>query len=207
MSKPIPHIPGGFLVRIGARDLERACNNGFALNVDPATAVPTAYGLATAVALAWPTFADTVFATTYVGETVTVYDLSDAESVGVEVPLTAPGGVDGNTAIAGTVALLTHKTLVRKKLGFTRLGAVSVGFVEGPTWGALKDTAVTTYHDAWEVLISGLTTDTGLFPEGHASQAVLSYETNKEPDVRLINVTGTLCGKDLSSLRPRRLRG
>lgn len=207
MAKPIPHIPGGFLIRIGARDNERSCNNGFALNCDPATAVPTAYEMATAVSLAWPTFADAVFATTYIGETVTVYDLSDAESVGVQIPLVAPGGIDGDAAIPGTVALLTHKTLVRKKLGYTKLGAVPFGFIEGPAFGALKDGSVTTYHDAWEVLISGLTTDVDLFPEGTASQAVLSYETNKLPDVRLINITGTLCGKDLSSLRPRRLRG
>jgi len=206
MAKPIPHIVGGYKVELYGSENGRSQNNGFALFTTEEVR-PAALDLATLVATQWEVFANTVFHESYAGNLVGVYDLSETEGAQQIAPMDAIGGRTGDPAVAGTVALITHHTSVRKKWGLERLGSIATNMIQAPAWALLTVEAQGIINTAWSEFISAVTTDVGVWVAGPAQLQVLSYETAKAPDVRLIPVNSSTTGIKLSSLRTRRARG
>jgi hypothetical protein len=206
LPRPIPYIPGAFQVAIKGQLGGLPVENTFHIQSFPPSVAPDAEAVATAVAGAWIPFALAVFHTAYSVPQLGVYDLGVHESVEVIITPTIPGGKLGSPAPAGTCALLTHHTAVRRKRGLTYLGGLPFNAMDTGTGQNLTDTAFGEINAAWVAFQTALETNT-IWGTTSASIEVLSYVTGGIADIRMIPIISTGLANKLSSLRRRRARG
>lgn len=202
--KPLPVIPGGFLVRLTGNNTAAGTvsTNQFAFSTTTIPTGLTAAALATAVGGHWADFAATALHQDYVGAQAGCYDLSVASSVEAIEPMTANGNVASVAAPPNIGFGIEHSVGVRHKQGHTRISPVSNADIQAGT-SLMVGTSQVRVNTAFAQFIADCLADT-IWGAGTPKYCILSYQTAKVSDPRLIPVISSTVHARLASIRRRR---
>jgi hypothetical protein len=202
--KPLPVLPQGWLVRLyGTNTGSNTPSTNQIAFISAAIKTPALAGqIATAIGGHWASFVAASLHTDYVGVQVGCYDLSVANSVEVFEPMVASGNVASVPAPPNIGFDIKHSVGVRHKTGHTRVSPVSNAFINAGTSQMVSVDRVTV-QTAWDTFIDGSVAD-AVWGGAATQYALLSYQTNKVSDPRLIPVISSLVQLNLASIRRRR---
>lgn len=202
--KPLPLIPGGYLVRLTGTNTASGTpsTNQFAFKVADAALGPAAASLATAVGGHWAGFVAASLHTNYVGVQAGCYDLGIVESVEAIEPMTVSGNVASVPAPPNIGFDIKHGVGVRHKTGHTRVSPVSNAFINAGTSEMVSIDRVTV-QTAFDAFIDAVLSD-AVWGATTAQYCLLSYQTNKVSDPRLLPILTSTVQLQLASIRRRR---